>query len=221
MLNLFRYFPFLLLIVVMCFFPATIAEADEKSNTDKNEINISLSPNDTLFDVSNMKPGDWAPRTITIANSGTQDFVYHMQVRNSGEEEKLFNELLLEIKAGEMELYQGKLAAFTSLSERDLTSGSEENLDITIRFPEHLGNDFQGLSAAFVFDFTAEGTDEVAVHAMTKGMIDSGLLASSGFAPSNSSAKMFTIMILCSTGLVGGIIVLMIVRHNRRIKWAQ
>ena len=75
-----------------------------------------------------------------------------MQLQNSGEE-KLFNELLLEIKAGDKELYQGKLAAFKSLPERKLTSGTEENLDITIRFPEHLGNDFQGLDVGICFLF--------------------------------------------------------------------
>ena len=43
--------------------------------------------------------------------------------------------------------------------ERTLTSSTKENLDITIRFVEHLGNDFQGLKSTFVFSFTAEGAD--------------------------------------------------------------
>ncbi|KAA0955496.1 hypothetical protein FQ087_12860 [Sporosarcina sp. ANT_H38] len=158
MSKLFRIFPFLLLIGVMSFFPITSVFADGKNDANKKEIDISISPKDVLFAISNMKPGDWAPRTITVKNSGSKDFDYQMHVQNSGEK-KLFNELLLEIKAGDKELYQGKLAAFKSLPARTLTSGTEENLDITIRFPEHLGNDFQGLTSAFVFSFTVEGSD--------------------------------------------------------------
>jgi len=158
MSKLFRLIPCLLLLSGICFFPITSVFADGKNDTDKNEINISISPKDTLFDISNMKPGDWAPRTITVKNSGSKDFVYQMQLQNSGDK-KLFNELLLEIKAADKELYQGKIAAFKSLPTRKLISGSEENLDITIRFPEHLGNDFQGLTSAFVLTFTAEGRD--------------------------------------------------------------
>ena len=158
MSKLFRLLPFLLLISGICFFPVTSAFADDENDTEKNDIDISISPKDDLFAISNMKPGDWAPRTITVENSGSTDFDYQMQLENSGEE-KLFNELLLEIKANDKELYQGKLAAFKSLPARKLTSGSGENLDITIRFPEHLGNDFQGLTSAFVFTFSAEGKD--------------------------------------------------------------
>ncbi|MCM3636604.1 CalY family protein [Sporosarcina luteola] len=221
MIRLFRYFPILLLISIICLFPTTGAVADETNATDKKEVDISLSPKETLFDVSNMKPGDWAPRTLTVKNTGSKDFVYHMQLRNrTSGDDKLFNELLLEVKAGELELYQGKMAAFTSLSDRDITSGSEENLDITIRFPEHLGNDFQGLNAAFVFDFTAEGINKVAVHAMTKGMIDSGGIASSGFGLLGSSTKLFEWILFGSLVVASGF-VLMIIRHNRRMKWAQ
>ena len=152
MSKLFRLFPLLLLISGICFFPVTSVFADGENDTDKNDIDISISPKDTLFDISNMKPGDWAPRTITVKNSGNKDFVYQMQLQNNGEK-KLFNELLLEIKADDKELYQGKLAAFKSLPARKLTSGNEENLDITIRFPEHLGNDFQGLDVSIYFHF--------------------------------------------------------------------
>lgn len=216
--KLFRILPFLLLSIVLALFPATIAAADEENSKVQKELDITLSPNGTLFDISNMKPGDWAPRTLTVANSGTQDFVYQMQLRNSGDE-KLFNELLLEIKSGETELYNGKLAAFTSLEARELTSGIGENLDITIRFPEHLGNDFQGLDAAFVFDFTAEGLNKVAIHAATKGMIDSGGLASSGFGLFGSSSKLFEMMLMASI-VVASVIAVMVIRHTRRMKLA-
>lgn len=155
MIKIFRLLPILLLMCGLWLFPVTSVWADGETDVDKSDISISLSPTGTLFDINNMKPGDWAPRTLIVENSGAKDFVYHMQVQNKGEK-KLFNELLLEIKLGEKELYQGKLAAFKALLPRELASGSKENLDITIRFPEHLGNDFQGLQAAFVFYFTTQ-----------------------------------------------------------------
>jgi len=291
MSKLFRVFPVLLLISGICFFPVTSVFADGEDNTGKDDIDISISPNDTLFDISNMKPGDWAPRTMTVKNFGSKDFDYQMQLQNTGEK-KLFNELLLEIKVDDKELYQGKLAAFKSLPARKLTRGSGENLDITIRFPEHLGNDFQGLGAAFVFSFTAEGrdnpgngggdnpgdggsdspakggsdnpaeggsdnpaeegsdnpaeegsdnpaeegsdspaeggsdssaeggSDSPAVQVTIPGQIDSGGPTSAGFSLPATSTNIFNLMFLGSVLVAGGI-VLMIIRHYRRMKIAQ
>src|SRR5690606_6161732 len=100
-----RLFPFLLLISMICFYPVTKVFADDGKDTVENELDITLSQTENLFDISNMKPGDWAPRTITVMNSGSKDFVYQMQLQNTGDE-RLFNELILEIKAGDTELYQ-------------------------------------------------------------------------------------------------------------------
>jgi hypothetical protein len=221
MIKLFKLFPFLLLISGIYFYPVSSVFADGENDKVENEIDISLSSKENLFDISNMKPGDWAPRTITVQNSGSKDFVYQMQLQNSGDK-KLFNELFLEIKAGDIELYQGKLAEFKSLPERKLTSSTEENLDITIRFPERIGNDFQGLTSAFVFSFTAEGKGSTAVQAITKGQVASSSIGptSAGFSLPNTSTNIIN-MILFGTILVAGGIVLMIIRYYRRMKIAQ
>ena len=214
--NMFRFFSLLLLISGILLIPVTSAFADGGNDTNKKDIDINLSPKDTLFSISNMKPGDWAPRTITVKNSGSKDFTYHMQLGNTGEK-KLFNELLLEIKAVDKELYQGKLAEFKSVPARNLASGSEENLDITIRFPEHLGNDFQGLEAAFSLNFTAEGKNTTPIQATTKGQVDSGGPTSAGFNLPATSTNIFN-LILFGSVLVAGGVVLMLVRHYRWIK---
>ncbi|MEK3952555.1 MULTISPECIES: hypothetical protein [Psychrobacillus] len=216
MIKLFRL-SILLIISFICVSPVTTVLAeDEKA---ENDLAISLSPNEKLFDITNMKPGDWAPRTLTVKNSGGADFVYQMQLQNSGEK-KLFNELMVEIKAGDIELYQGKLAELKSLPERKLTSGTEENLDITIRFPEHLGNEFQGLSSAFVFSFTAEGKDNTTVQAMTKGQVASVSTTPSEYSQPPSSATIFY-LILTGTLIVAGGIVWMVIRYYRRMKEAR
>ena len=215
MTKLFRLFPWLLVISVICFYPVKSVFADGENDTVKNELDISLSQTENLFDISNMKPGDWAPRTITVQNSGSKDFVYQMQLQNSGDE-KLFNELMLEIKAGDTELYQGKMAAFKSLPERKLTSSTEENLDITIRFPEHLGNEFQGLESAFVFTFIAEGKASPSVQVMTAGQVDSFGATSAGSSLPTTSSIIVNLMIY-SALLVAGGIVFMVIRGYRRV----
>lgn len=218
MIKLFRLFTLLLLTSSICFYPMTNVFAEGEDENAENDISISLSPEENLFDISNMKPGDWAPRTITVQNSGNTDFVYHMQLQNNGEK-KLFNELLLEIKAGDIELYQGKLAELESLPERKLTSGTEENLDITIRFPEHLGNEFQGLESAFFFSFTAEGNDSTVVQAMTTGQVASVGPTSAGTSMPTTSTNIFN-WVLFGTLLASSGIVWMVIRRYRRIKMA-
>ncbi|WP_262174182.1 CalY family protein [Saccharococcus sp. Marseille-Q5394] len=214
MIKLFRYIPFLLLISMICLFPTTSAVADEKNASDKKEVEISLSPKDTLFDVSNMKPGDWAPRTLTVKNSGIVDFDYHMQLRNNGDE-MLFNELLMEIKSGDKELYSGRLSAFQGLPARFLGSGSDENLDITIRFPEHLGNDFQGKGVEFSFNFIAEAKDGTVVHVMTNGHVEGVMSpAVAGFRLSDGSTN----LLFGFLAITAGVIMIIIFKFYRQLK---
>ncbi|MFC4409974.1 hypothetical protein ACFOZY_05915 [Chungangia koreensis] len=213
MTKFYRLFPLLLLISVISFYPTPSVFADEKNDkAAENELVISISPKENLFDISNMKPGDWAPRTITVQNSGSKDFVYQMQLQNSGDE-KLFNELMLEIKAGDTELYQGKMAAFIALPERELTSSTEENLEITIRFPEHLGNEFQGLVSDFAFSFIAEGKASPPVYVMTEGQV-----ASFGptdlSSPTNPMSKIVKLMLFGSLLVASGIVFMFIRRYR-------
>ena len=215
MMKLFQPFLFLLLISGISFSQVTTAFAEEE----EKEIDITLSPKETLFDISNMKPGDWAPRTLTVINSGSKDFEYRMELQNNGDR-KLYNELLLEVKSADQKLYNGKLADFTSMANRKLISGSEENLELTIRFPEHLGNDFQGVQSAFTFIFTAEGKDNVAVLASTNGLIDSGNIKSSGFTLPATATNIFNILLFGSILMVGGL-TLMAIRHFKRVKAFQ
>lgn len=222
MKKLFQILPLLLLFSWVSLSPITSVYAEGEDDTEVKEIDISITPTDTLFEVSNMKPGDWAPRTITVKNIGSKDFEYQMQLQNSGDE-KLFNELLLEIKAGDEELYQDKLANFKSLPIRKLTTGNEENLEVTIRFPEHLGNEFQGLHASFDFIFTAEGNDSETetVQEVMIGKIDSsGSPMSGGPRLSNSTTNLFNYMLIGGALGVGGI-VLIITVYYRKIRFVQ
>ncbi|MHA6260998.1 hypothetical protein ACXYMX_14020 [Sporosarcina sp. CAU 1771] len=215
----FQVLSFLFILYLLFFIPTTTVFADGESDADKKELDISISPKDTLFDISNMKPGDWAPRTITVNNLGSQDFVYGIKLQNNGEK-KLYNELLLEIKVDELELYSGKLTEFNSFLERELTSGSNENLDITVRFPEDLGNDFQGQASEFTFTFTAEGENNTTVQVMTNGLVASSSLTAVGSGTAAMPTTLFYLFVFGSIVVASGI-VLMIVNRYRRFKLAQ
>lgn len=198
------------------FFPMHSVYAASERNLDKTEIDIEISSKDTLFNISNMKPGDWAPRSLIVKNSGSKDFRYDMHVRNDGDL-KLFNELLLDINKGNETLYKGKLSAFSSLNTRQLESGNEEKLDITILFPEHLGNDYQGLESVFTLTFSADRKSSKAVYAMTQGQIDSGSSKTAGSHLPATATNIFTLMLVGSVLVASGI-VMMLVRFVRRMR---
>lgn len=220
MKKLFQILPLLLLFSWVSLSPVTSVYAEGEDDTEVKEIDISITPTDTLFEVSNMKPGDWAPRTITVKNIGSKDFEYQMQLQNSGDE-KLFNELLLEIKAGDEELYEDKLANFKSLPLRKLTTGNEENLEVTIRFPEHLGNEFQALQSSFAFTFTAEGDESEPVQEEIIGQISSlGSPMSGGPGLPDGTTNLIYYILLCGALVVGGI-VMVITIYYRKMRFVQ
>lgn len=178
------------------------------SDTTSNEINLSITPDDILFNIENMKPGDWAPRSITVNNSGNQEFDYMMTVENQGED-KLFNELLLSIQdQKEQILYDGKLSDFESLNSRYLNAGDHEDLHITVTFPEHLGNEFQGASSSFSFIFYAEGATEQGEKeedvTTISGVVDNGD-SSGGQSLPNTATSIFTFLLLGLLVVVCGI----------------
>lgn len=221
MKKLFQVIPLLLLFSWVSLSPVTSVYAEGENDTENKEIDISITPTDTLFEVSNMKPGDWAPRTITVKNIGSKDFDYQMQLQNSGEE-KLFNELLLEIKAGDKELFKDKLAAFKSLPIRKLATGNEENLEVTIRFPEHLGNEFQALQSSFAFTFTAEGNESEPVQEEIIGHIASSgspMSPGSSVLP-DSATNLINYMLLCGALVVGGSVMVIII-YYRKMRFVQ
>lgn len=221
MKKMFQILPLLLLFSWVSLSPVTSVHAEGENDTEKQEIDISLTPTDTLFKVSNMKPGDWAPRTVTVKNVGSKDFDYQMQLQNNGDE-KLFNELLLEIKAGDKELYQGKLTDFKSLPIRKLATGNEENLEVMIRFPEHLGNEFQALQSSFAFTFTAEGNESEPVQEEIIGQIASSgsPMSPGGPISSDSTANLLNFM-LAGAGLGLGGMVLIIFIYYRKLRFVQ
>ncbi|MDG5787698.1 TasA family protein [Evansella sp. AB-P1] len=123
---------------------------------DDEPISISTTPDSILFSVSNMKPGDWAQRELTIQNRGEQDFVYNMEVELTSGSEKLFNGLTLEINDANGLLFEGSLEEFNGIESRLLRTLHEEVLNMLVKFPSHLGNEYQGLEVEVEFLYFVE-----------------------------------------------------------------
>lgn len=202
------------ILLLSGFINLSIGYAQEEY-TNNNEIDIALEPDDVLFNVNNMKPGDWVPRTLAIKNAGLQDFTYLMTIENKGND-KLFNELLLEIKDEKEELYNGKLSEFVSLPKRELSATDEEELEITVRFPEHLGNEFQGTDSKFVFEFTAEGAEEVGLSNNDNEQIgnDIGSLGDGGSSLPNTATNIFNFLLIGSILITFGIVIMLVKRYK-------
>lgn len=192
--------------------PGIVFAADTE---DEKEISIDLAPDSVLFDVDNMKPGDWAPRDIVIQNRGEHNFEYIVTIQNESDSEKLFNELMLEVNAKDEELYSGKLKEFNELSNRNLASMDVEKLQFIIRFPEHLGNEYQGLQTNFSILFIAEGEERNSDNAMVSGLVGSdGGSQGGGLLLPDTATNTFTILLIGVLLAVCGGLILFI---NKRI----
>lgn len=143
----------LLLLLLLCiqFSSKVLADGESESAL------ITTSPDRVLFNVDNMKPGDWAERSLTIQNRSENDFTYNTEVIFKGGSKKLYNEFLLVVEDARGLLYSGKLSDFNRLEPRALKSLHEEELQFVVSFPTHLGNDFQGLEFEVEFRFVVEG----------------------------------------------------------------
>jgi LPXTG-motif cell wall-anchored protein len=202
-----------LITVFVCFSIINIPSAFAQ-----DEIVLDIKPNEVLFDVDNMKPGDWAPRTVIVQNNGSKAFNYVTTLQPAKQSMKLFNELLLEVEDSRGELYNGRLADFKQLKPRELNPSKEEEISFTVRFPVYLGNEFQGLDANFILRFSAEGNDnkkdEKAISGTISGAGGSpGASAAgtvgSGFQLPATASNMFNIMLVGLLILgVGGSILL-------------
>lgn len=202
-----------LITVFVCFSIINIPSAFAQ-----DEIVLDIKPNEVLFDVDNMKPGDWAPRTVIVQNNGSKAFKYVTTLQPAKQSMKLFNKLLLEVEDSRGELYNGRLADFKQLKPRELNPSKEEEISFTVRFPVYLGNEFQGLDANFILRFSAEGNDskkdEKAISGTISGAGGSpGASAAgtvgSGFQLPATASNMFNIMLVGLLILgVGGSILL-------------
>lgn len=146
----------LVFIVAFTFLPFRTDYVNAGGNG--KEIDIATSPHKVSFDIQNGRPGEIFTKELTVQNNGTKDFSYLAANHFLTGSEKLYNELLLNIKYKNGELFNGKLKDFKKLDPRKLKSNTAENLIFSVEIPLKLGNEFQRLNSEFQFKFYVEGT---------------------------------------------------------------
>lgn len=132
---------------------------DQVYAEERREIDISLEPKEVLFHVSNMKPGDWANRSIRISNDGTKKLSYSIKSEVSEGSTKLYEALKVTVKDKQEVLYEGSLKELQSMENRTLAADRTDELIYTIHVPKELGNEYQGLQTIVKFIFYAEGPE--------------------------------------------------------------
>lgn len=146
-----RIITFLILIVIL--FPIKVYSSPAPS-----PIDLSVNPHTVLFDLSNVKPGDWVTRNLNVSNNGSQDFQYIISNKFLSGSNKFYRELKLTILDGKEIIFKGNLHEFSKMNARKLESNSSESINFHIEVPYELGNEFQGLTSEFEFNIYVEGT---------------------------------------------------------------
>ncbi|CDQ19092.1 LPXTG-motif cell wall anchor domain-containing protein [Halobacillus karajensis] len=121
-----------------------------------SEIDLSTS-HERVMDIENFKPGDYAVRTFTVNNDGTENFHYTVTAAHKGGSEKLFNQLTFTLEIRGEQVFAGHLSDFEKITGRRLTGKSSDEISLRVEFPYESGNEFQGLATEVGFTFIAEG----------------------------------------------------------------
>lgn len=152
-----RYFwnlaVFLMLIFLLITPLNTSANINSKFSIDTHQADRYL------FNLTNMKPGDWVTRNLTIQNRESRSFTYNTKAVFTNGSEKLYNEFQLKIWDSNGLLFNDKLYKFHGLKPRNLQAGNQEDLKFEVEFPYELGNEFQNLGFDFELRFIIEGVN--------------------------------------------------------------
>ncbi|MEH7342882.1 LPXTG cell wall anchor domain-containing protein [Bacillus sp. JJ1532] len=148
----------LLIITFICAYVVLFLQPINIQASTNQQPNIETKPDNYLFNVKNMSPGDWAIRNLTIQNRGESDFTYNSESYYKAGSRKLYNEFLLKVWDSKEVLYSGKLSDFDGFEPRLLPSKSQEDIKFEVTFPYELGNEFQGLAFEFELRFVMENT---------------------------------------------------------------
>ncbi|MEH7157417.1 LPXTG cell wall anchor domain-containing protein [Neobacillus drentensis] len=173
------------------------------AGTNTAKINIATSPEKVFFDLTNLKPGDWAEKKLTIQNNGEQDFKYLLSSNLKKGSEKFYNELFLSISDESSVLFEGKMREFKKLNPRFIAKNDSEQLFFKVVVPSEIGNEFQGLGCEVEFKFYVEGTL-------------GGALPVDGPKLPETGSNMFNILVAGAVLVISGSILQFNIKKRRR-----
>lgn len=132
---------------------------------------LKVTVEEGYTDVSNLNPGDTKGSYLMVSNTGSGTFRYFFDIQrissNSGKYRGVTGEplekiLQMTVKRGEETLFKGLVTEFKELGMGNLAAGDDQQLDISVYFPETAGNEYQGADVTVRFQFRAvcEGGDD-------------------------------------------------------------
>jgi hypothetical protein len=133
---------------------------DTKANESDYEVDISTTPAEFLFDVKNMKPGDWTTSTLEVNNDGNLDFNYSISSHQESGDRYLYNQFLVWVSDSEGLLYEGKLTDFSAFPLGTIAAKGSNTLTFKVELPYETGNEAQGKSTSVTFELNAVGHKE-------------------------------------------------------------
>ncbi|WP_208587539.1 LPXTG cell wall anchor domain-containing protein [Gracilibacillus suaedae] len=197
---------------ILLFFLLFVPILQATNNTNIIDLDGTFSENGNLFNLDNLKPGDWAEREITISNQTDHDITYDIDVRYIDGSEMLYNQLSLEIIQGDHVLFDNKLANFSLLADLPLQTNSEEKLDFTLTFPPESGNEYQGLTTTAEIIVTAFDDTESETSSFP---IATDSQPTSGSSLPSTATVMFNILLIGGALLLVGSLILLSHKRNK------
>ncbi|MGN8647374.1 hypothetical protein ACTNEO_16340 [Gracilibacillus sp. HCP3S3_G5_1] len=176
------------------------------------DLKATFSENGKLFDLENLKPGDWADRHITVSNQTNNDITYEIDVRYLDGSEMLYNQLSLEIKQGDVPLFHDNLSAFSLLTDLSLAADSEERIDLSVTFPPESGNEFQGLTTSAEIIITAYHNTESESSSLP---ISTGSQSDGGKTLPGTATMIVNILLIGGTLLIVGLLTLLYLKRRK------
>jgi hypothetical protein len=133
---------------------------DTKADESDYEVDISTTPAEFLFDVKNMKTGDWSTSTLEVNNEGNLDFNYSISSHQESGDSYLYNQFLVWVSDSEGLLYEGKLSDFYTFPLGTIAAKGSNTLTFKVVLPYETGNEAQGKSTSVTFSLNAVGHEE-------------------------------------------------------------
>ncbi|GAE94567.1 hypothetical protein JCM21714_3735 [Gracilibacillus boraciitolerans JCM 21714] len=167
-------------LMLLMFVYSLQVSAEEEINNEENDlisISGSFSNSNQLFDLENLKPGDWSDRELTITNQTPQEIQYDLHVTYLDGSEMFYNNLELEVKINDEIVFNDKLANFNKVNGLLLAANATEKVNFHILFPPELGNEFQGLTTQaeiIITAFDETNEEETSFDITTDSNGDSG-----------------------------------------------
>ncbi len=196
----------------LLFFLLFVPILQATSNTNIIDLNGTFSENGNLFDLENLKPGDWAEREITISNQTDNEITYDINVRYIDGSEMFYNQLSLEITQGDEVLFHDKLSNFSLINDLPLLANSEDKIDLFLLFPPESGNEYQGLTTNAEIIITANDDTETETSTFP---ISTDSQSTDGSPLPSTATVMFNILLIGGALLLAGSLILLYLKRNK------